>query len=87
MCGFLNGHFQEIFIVDNISHVQEVCQSIHFKLSDDDHSILTTPYTRSEIYEALKFIHPSKALGLDGLNAAFFQTYWHIVGDEVTSIV
>lgn len=35
----------------------------------------------------LKNVAPLKALGLDGFNPSFYQTYWHIVGDAVTLTV
>lgn len=30
---------------------------------------------------------PLKFLGFNGFNPYFYQTYWHIVYDEVTSVV
>lgn len=28
-------------------------------------------------------MHPDKSLGPDGFNAAFFQKFWHIIGNGV----
>lgn len=47
-------------------------------------SSLTKQFTREEVKLALKQMVPLKSLGLDGFNPVFYQTYWHIVGDEVT---
>ena len=36
---------------------------------------------------ALIQMHPTKALGPDGMSATFFQNYWGIVGNDVTCMV
>lgn len=40
--------------------------------------------TRDDIKEALMHMVPLKSLGTDGFNADFYQSYWHIVRDEVS---
>lgn len=43
------------------------------------------PFTKEEIHQSLFDVHPTEALGVDGLLASFFfQMYWRIVGDSIT---
>lgn len=49
--------------------------------------ILSKIFMREEVETTLKQMAPSKSPGPDGFNLGFYQTYWHIVGDEITSIV
>lgn len=46
---------------------------------------LTRPCTRVEVENALKKMSPTKAPGVDGLPAIFYQQYWHVVGDDVVN--
>ena len=32
-------------------------------------------------------MHPTKALGSDGMSAIFFQKYWDVVGNDITCMV
>ena len=44
-------------------------------------------FTREEVVTALKQMHPTKAPGLDGMSAIFFQKYWDVVGNDITCMV
>ena len=48
---------------------------------------LSRCFTREEVTIALKQIHPTKALGPDGMSAIFYQKYWSIVGCSITNMV
>lgn len=47
---------------------------------------LIKEFTKDEVLSTLKQMHPTKALGLNGLLAIFFQKYWDIVGTSVTNM-
>jgi hypothetical protein len=48
---------------------------------------LLKPFTEIEVKEALFQMFPTKAPGLDGFPAHFFQRHWDLCGREVTSVV
>ena len=45
------------------------------------------PFTPAEVRKALFQMDPSKAPGVDGYTAGFYQRYWALVGDDVTQAV
>ncbi|KAK2640685.1 hypothetical protein Ddye_028480 [Dipteronia dyeriana] len=45
---------------------------------------LDTNFMVDEVRPAIFDMHPTKAPGLDGLPALFYQKHWHIVGENVT---
>ncbi|CAM8999722.1 unnamed protein product [Rhodiola kirilowii] len=48
---------------------------------------LTAPFTEGEVRRALFQMHPTKAPGLDGFSALFYQSNWNIVGSDITKEV
>ncbi|KAL5538284.1 hypothetical protein UlMin_045689 [Ulmus minor] len=48
---------------------------------------LLRPFTSDEVHKALLGMHPTKALGIDGLPALFYQNFWDIVGPNITKVV
>ena len=45
--------------------------------------MLSSKYTAKEVKVALFQMGPTKAPGPDGINALFYQKFWHVVGDTV----
>ncbi|CAM8954101.1 unnamed protein product [Rhodiola kirilowii] len=50
-------------------------------------AMLTAPFTEGEVKRALFQMHPSKAPGLDGFSALFYQNNWSVVGQDVVTEV
>ena len=48
---------------------------------------LIREFTKEEVEDALKQMHPTKAPRPDGMSAIFFQKYWNIVGNDVICMV
>lgn len=47
---------------------------------------LVSEITSEEVKKAVFSMHPEKSPGPDGLNPAFFQTFWNIVGHDVVKV-
>jgi hypothetical protein len=63
---------------------------LHFvqeRVNDDMRSFLDRPFTEEEVRTALFQMHPSKAPGVDGLTAGFFQRHWELVKPVVVPAV
>ena len=48
---------------------------------------LACDFTTEEIKDALFQMGPTKAPRLDGMNALFFQKFWHVMGESVINAV
>ena len=46
---------------------------------------MSSDFTADEIKAALFQMGPTKAPGPSGMNAPFYQKFWHVVGDNVVS--
>lgn len=56
------------------------------KVSDDDNIMLASPFSESEIKEALFQIEKHKAAGPDKIPIEFYQTCWHIVKGDIIQL-
>ena len=57
------------------------------RITLDMHQILSSDFTADEIKATLFLMGPTKALGPNGMNALFYQKFWHVVGDNAISTV
>ncbi|XP_065622505.1 uncharacterized protein LOC136064544 [Quercus suber] len=67
--------------------VDDCLSTVEHKVTQDMQQILSSDFTAEEIKIAMFQMRPTKVLGPDGMNALFYQKFWHIVGDNVVSAV
>lgn len=77
----------------NLFYSSEVYQNSDFKvrnipkLDEDGISSLTQPISREEVMFALNSMHPYKAPEPDGFQGIFFKQFWHVVGEDIFSLI
>ena len=62
---------------------EDVLTCIESSIIEDQNTMLLAPFSASEVKDALFEMHPDKSPGPDGMNPAFYQKFWHIVGKDV----
>ena len=80
-------YFMNIFKAGTCDRMKECLNAVHRRLTDDMLEVLSRPYSSDEVRVALFQMGPTKALGPDGMNALFYQKFWHIVGHGMTNVV
>ena len=87
MAGIAVDYFNNMFSTGSCSRIEECLKAVQQKVSTEMQQTLSSEYTTEEIKAALFQMGPTKAHGPDGMNALFYQKFWHIVGDSVVSAV
>lgn len=80
-------YYSEIFTSTQPDHIYESLRNLPHVVSEECNAYLTREVTAAEVRASVFSIGPSRAPGLDGSTASFYQTYWDIVGPAVTEEV
>lgn len=88
ICRVMCGSSSCICILWIIRFIGSFCCKRSFpSLCTSEFSSLLVETSNEEIQKAVFSMAPLKALGLDGFQVSFFQTYWDIVGQSVCEFV
>ena len=80
-------YFQNIYTTTSPTNISDVTSVIPTQVTEEMNTNLSRIFTKDEVVKALQQIHPTKALGLDGMYAIFYHKYWNIVGPNVINMV
>ena len=76
-----------MFRAGRCDQMADCLSAVPNKVTANMKEVLTCEYTTEEVCIALFQMGPTKAPGPDGMNALFYQKFWHIVGHDVTNAV
>jgi hypothetical protein len=79
--------YQKLFTAQEGLQPDLICRYVPRKVTADMCAMLERPFTEEEVEAALFQMAPNKSPGVDGFNAAFFQTHWQLVKPCVVSAV
>ncbi|KAK5826156.1 hypothetical protein PVK06_021067 [Gossypium arboreum] len=76
-------YFSDLFTAHGRRDLTNIFSGINSHVFKGMNTFILTEFREEEIFLALNVMGPDKALSEDGLLALFYQTYWHIVGNEI----
>ena len=82
-----SNYFDNLFSAGAANQMEECLNAAPNKVTDNMLEVLLGEFTAEEVKVALFQMGPTKAPGPDGMNALFYQKFWHIVGDDVVSTI
>lgn len=82
MCNVVYNYFSALFSRDTVEEEPTNSDSPR-KVTEVQNQMLTGELSYEEFSDAIKQMHPDKASGPDGLNPAFYQSFWNEMVREV----
>lgn len=78
-------YFEKLFTAGTCDRVEECLDTVTSKITPDMQQVLGSNFSAEEVKTVLFQMAPTKAHGLDNMNAFFYQKFCHIVGDTVVN--
>lgn len=81
-------YYQNLFTSSNLSlhDIDSVCSCINPSVSSVNREKLDRIFTREEIVQAIKSMHPRKTPRPDGILAIFCKKYWEVLEGDLIDI-
>jgi hypothetical protein len=82
-CMEVQGFYQNLYMSQGYRQMNDLIDLVPVRVSDAMNEGLDKTYTEEEVRCALFQMAPSKAPGIDGFTAGFFQRHWLVVKDDI----
>ncbi|KAK1661182.1 hypothetical protein QYE76_049341 [Lolium multiflorum] len=83
----VQGFYKYLYTSEGAPDMQGLIDLVHEKVVQEDKVNLEADFTEEEVKRALFQMHPSKAPGVDGFTAGFYQRHWSLVGPKLCGAV
>lgn len=77
-------YFSNLFKCDGC-HTADILWCVETRVTSERNSLLLAQFSAIGVKEALFEMHPDKSPSLDVMNPAFYEKFWHIVGEDAVS--
>lgn len=67
--------------------MQQSIDVVKNRINKEDFDYLQKDFSTTEVFEAIKQMKSTAAPGPDGLHALFYQTYWDVIGTDISHYV
>ena len=81
------GYFDNLFCAGSCDQMEKCLDAVSSKVTPAMQQMLSSDFTTEEVEVALFQMGPTKAPGPDGMNALFYQKFWHFMGESVTMAI
>lgn len=79
--------YESLFTTEEPNKFEEVIDTISHVVTNEMNEKLEVEFTLEEVEVALKQMAPLKAPGPDGMPPLFYQSYWSLIGSDVSNII
>ena len=81
----ISDYYSDLFSSKPTSSLQVIDEVLSPLITEEMNNALIRIPDKLEIKRAVFAIHPDKAPGPDGFSACFYQSFWDIIGDDVSA--
>ena len=83
----IQAFYQALYTSQGANDTSALLSYVPPRVTHEMNEMLCKPYEAEEVHQALFQMAPSKAPGVDGFTAGFFQRDWKLLREEVTQAV
>lgn len=83
----ITAFYDNLFATSSPSGYMDALDGLDEVVTQDMNEALEAKPSKVEIRSAVFQMHPTKAPGMDGFHALFYQKFWDVVGNDVVGLV